>query len=183
MAVAASAAMSGVVKAGIHSPGSSSFRVGVSLGDVAVAPKWKVGRIGVGRFVASAEEGDVVVVSRRVVMVAGLLASGVGASEARAGVPTYRKYVDRLDGYAFSYPAGWIQVRGAGADIFFRDPVNLDENVLVEMSSPSSRPPRRCCSSSSRSSCRRASASAARPTSPPPGPELAAMAASTTKSR
>jgi hypothetical protein len=138
MAVAASAAMSGVVKAGIHSPGSSSFRVGVSLGDVAVAPKWKVGRIGVGRFVASAEEGDVVVVSRRVVMVAGLLASGVGASEARAGVPTYRKYVDRLDGYAFSYPAGWIQVRGAGADIFFRDPVNLDENVLVEMSSPSS---------------------------------------------
>lgn len=140
MAVAASAAMSGVVKAGIHAPGSSSFRVGVSLGEVAGAPKWKVGRIGVGRFVASAEEeGDVVVVvSRRAVMVAGLLASGVGASEARAGVPTYRKYVDRLDGYAFSYPAGWIQVRGAGADIFFRDPVNLDENVLVEMSSPSS---------------------------------------------
>lgn len=50
----------------------------------------------------------------------------------------YRKYVDRLDGYEFNYPAGWIQVRGAGADVFFRDPVNLDENVLVEISSPSS---------------------------------------------
>jgi hypothetical protein len=43
-----------------------------------------------------------------------------------------------LDGYAFSYPEGWIEVRGSGADIFFRDPVNLDENVSVEMSSPSS---------------------------------------------
>jgi hypothetical protein len=50
----------------------------------------------------------------------------------------YRKYVDRLDGYEFNYPAGWIQVRGAGADVFFRDPVNLDENVLVDISSPSS---------------------------------------------
>lgn len=29
-------------------------------------------------------------------------------------------------------------MRGAGADVFFRDPVNLDENLLVEMSSPSS---------------------------------------------
>ncbi|CAM6018905.1 unnamed protein product [Sphagnum balticum] len=60
--------------------------------------------------------------------------SGGGSSNSVA----YRKYVDRLDGYEFNYPAGWIQVRGAGADVFFRDPVNLDENVLVEISSPSS---------------------------------------------
>ncbi|XVE89533.1 hypothetical protein DITRI_Ditri20bG0004000 [Diplodiscus trichospermus] len=32
----------------------------------------------------------------------------------------------------------WIQVRGAGADIFFRDPYVLDENLSVELSSPSS---------------------------------------------
>ncbi|CAM6095653.1 unnamed protein product [Calypogeia fissa] len=51
---------------------------------------------------------------------------------------SYREYIDRLDGYIFSYPSGWIQVRGAGADVFFRDPVNLDENVVVEFSSPSS---------------------------------------------
>lgn len=73
-----------------------------------------------------------------------LLAAGLvailrnGGEAAMAEVPSYRKFVDRLDGYTFSYPSAWIQVRGAGADVFFRDPVNLDENVLVEMSSPSS---------------------------------------------
>lgn len=55
-----------------------------------------------------------------------------------AAASEYRNHVDRLDGYAFSYPAGWIQVRGAGADVFYRDPVNLDENLLVSISSPSS---------------------------------------------
>ena len=35
-------------------------------------------------------------------------------------------------------PKSWIQVRGAGADIFFRDPFVLDENMSVEISSPSS---------------------------------------------
>ena len=50
----------------------------------------------------------------------------------------YRRHIDTLDGYAFSYPEGWIEVRGSGADIFFRDPIHLDENVSVEMSSPSS---------------------------------------------
>ncbi|XP_008464320.1 psbP domain-containing protein 1, chloroplastic isoform X3 [Cucumis melo] len=34
--------------------------------------------------------------------------------------------------------SNWIQVRGAGADIFFRDPFVLDENLSVEFSSPSS---------------------------------------------
>eukprot|EP00897_Mesotaenium_endlicherianum_P001751 jgi/Mesen1/1603/ME000134S00727 len=50
--------------------------------------------------------------------------------------PGFRAYVDRLDGYAFFYPNEWIQVRGAGADVFFRDPSNLDENVSVDISSP-----------------------------------------------
>lgn len=53
-------------------------------------------------------------------------------------VPGYREYFDKFDGYSFKYPLNWIQVRGANADIFFRDPVNLDENVSVEITSPSS---------------------------------------------
>ncbi|XP_073271721.1 psbP domain-containing protein 1, chloroplastic isoform X1 [Primulina huaijiensis] len=50
----------------------------------------------------------------------------------------YREYIDSFDGYSFKYPGNWIQVRGAGADIFFRDPFVLDENISVEISSPSS---------------------------------------------
>lgn len=50
----------------------------------------------------------------------------------------FREYIDVFDGYQFKYPQNWIQVRGAGADIFFRDPYVLDENVSVELSSPSS---------------------------------------------
>ncbi|KAH0732043.1 hypothetical protein KY289_003231 [Solanum tuberosum] len=50
----------------------------------------------------------------------------------------FREYIDTFDGYSFMYPRNWIQVRGAGADIFFRDPLVLDENLSVEISSPSS---------------------------------------------
>ncbi|KAI4301683.1 hypothetical protein L6164_034935 [Bauhinia variegata] len=50
----------------------------------------------------------------------------------------FREYIDSFDGYSFKYPGNWIQVRGAGADIFFRDPYVLDENLSVELSSPSS---------------------------------------------
>ncbi|TKW28745.1 hypothetical protein SEVIR_3G348100v4 [Setaria viridis] len=51
---------------------------------------------------------------------------------------TFREYIDTFDGYTFLYPKSWIQVKGAGADIFFRDPFVLDENMSVEISSPSS---------------------------------------------
>ncbi|KAL8527783.1 hypothetical protein ACS0TY_005576 [Phlomoides rotata] len=50
----------------------------------------------------------------------------------------FREHIDAFDGYSFKYPQNWIQVRGAGADIFFRDPYVLDENLSVEISSPSS---------------------------------------------
>lgn len=50
----------------------------------------------------------------------------------------FREHIDTFDGYTFKYPKNWIQVRGAGADIFFRDPYVLDENISVELSSPSS---------------------------------------------
>ncbi|MED6137633.1 PsbP domain-containing protein 1, chloroplastic [Stylosanthes scabra] len=66
-----------------------------------------------------------------------LLSSSTHILSASAS-PVLREYVDSFDGYSFSYPSNWIQVRGAGADIFFRDPYVLDENISVEISSPSS---------------------------------------------
>ncbi|ESQ55946.1 hypothetical protein EUTSA_v10025982mg [Eutrema salsugineum] len=83
-------------------------------------------------------------VGRRSLMMSGLLMSGLMVSE--ANLPTssfaltsvFREYIDTFDGYSFKYPQNWIQVRGAGADIFFRDPIVLDENLSVEFSSPSS---------------------------------------------
>jgi PsbP len=51
---------------------------------------------------------------------------------------SFREHIDNFDGYTFLYPRSWIPVRGAGADIFFRDPQVLDENISVEISSPSS---------------------------------------------
>ncbi|KAJ3705646.1 hypothetical protein LUZ61_009351 [Rhynchospora tenuis] len=51
---------------------------------------------------------------------------------------SFKEHIDNFDGYTFFYPRSWIQVRGAGADIFFRDPLVLDENISVEISSPSS---------------------------------------------
>ncbi|XP_050223992.1 psbP domain-containing protein 1, chloroplastic [Mercurialis annua] len=50
----------------------------------------------------------------------------------------FREHIDFFDGYSFNYPKNWIQVKGAGADIFFRDPYVLDENLSLELSSPSS---------------------------------------------
>uniref|UniRef100_A0A0F7GYW6 PsbP-domain protein 1 n=1 Tax=Erodium gruinum TaxID=337380 RepID=A0A0F7GYW6_9ROSI len=66
--------------------------------------------------------------------------SGIGFRDTALAQPTVglREYIDSFDGYSFKYPQNWIQVRGAGADIFFRDPYVLDENISVELSSPSS---------------------------------------------
>lgn len=82
-------------------------------------------------------------VSRRKLLELGLgLGFGLSILEAvpasAEGSSSFARQVDTLDGYAFSYPRAWIQVRGAGADVFFRDPVHLDESVSVEISSPSS---------------------------------------------
>eukprot|EP00898_Chlorokybus_atmophyticus_P004876 jgi/Chlat1/538/Chrsp103S01001 len=64
--------------------------------------------------------------------------------------PGLKRFIDRLDGYTFTLPEYWIQaiytqrcamheqVRGSGSDVFFRNPDNLDENLFVSVSSPSS---------------------------------------------
>ncbi|KAL9234907.1 hypothetical protein vseg_009721 [Gypsophila vaccaria] len=66
---------------------------------------------------------------------AGVLRQGSALAEQTVGL---REYIDFFDGYSLTYPKNWIQVKGAGADIFFRDPYILDENLSVDISSPSS---------------------------------------------
>ncbi|KAJ6850991.1 psbP domain-containing protein 1, chloroplastic [Iris pallida] len=82
------------------------------------------------------------IVPRRniIASMAGLIFSQLGSREftfAETSVG-FREHIDIFDGYTFLYPKNWIQVKGAGADIFFRDPFVLDENMSVELSSPSS---------------------------------------------
>lgn len=73
-------------------------------------------------------------------ILSGCFFSGVSLRDTAFAQPSVglREYIDTFDGYSFRYPQNWIQVRGAGADIFFRDPYVLDENISVELSSPSS---------------------------------------------
>ncbi|XP_058076893.1 psbP domain-containing protein 1, chloroplastic [Magnolia sinica] len=73
-------------------------------------------------------------------MLSSLIFSQMGARDVALAEQSigFREYIDTFDGYTFNYPQNWIQVRGAGADIFFRDPFVLDENLSVELSSPSS---------------------------------------------
>jgi hypothetical protein len=52
--------------------------------------------------------------------------------------PGFRRHVDKLDGYSFFFPEDWIVVTTSGNDVFYRNPRNLDENLFVEVSSPSS---------------------------------------------
>eukprot|EP00890_Picochlorum_soloecismus_P004635 jgi/Picsp_1/5172/NSC_02535-R1_lumenal -like protein len=50
----------------------------------------------------------------------------------------YRVHVDKLDGYSFFYPEDWIPVTTSGNDVFYRNPFNAEENLFVDISSPSS---------------------------------------------
>eukprot|EP00879_Flechtneria_rotunda_P014291 GHRR01014929.1.p1 GENE.GHRR01014929.1~~GHRR01014929.1.p1 ORF type:complete len:212 (+),score=43.16 GHRR01014929.1:195-830(+) len=50
----------------------------------------------------------------------------------------FKGQVDRLDGYSFIYPEQWAPVTSSGNDIFLRNPFNVDQNLFVDISSPSS---------------------------------------------
>ena len=50
----------------------------------------------------------------------------------------YRLHVDKLDGYSFFYPEDWIPVTTSGNDVFYRNPFDAEENLFVDISSPSS---------------------------------------------
>lgn len=49
-----------------------------------------------------------------------------------------RRNVDVLDGYEFLYPDYYAPVSTSGNDIFFRNPYNVEENLFVNITSPSS---------------------------------------------
>jgi hypothetical protein len=82
--------------------------------------------------------------SRRALLAAGAAAALAAAAPpppARAferPPPGLRAHADKLDGYAFFYPEDWVPVTGSGADVFFRNPFDAEENLFVDVSSPSS---------------------------------------------
>lgn len=92
-------------------------------------------------LVITADSAKAFTVSKRKAMfllLSSYILSEVSNGDAAEQTVGFREYIDSFDGYSFQYPKNWIQVRGAGADIFFRDPYVLDENLSVELSSPSS---------------------------------------------
>ena len=52
--------------------------------------------------------------------------------------PGYRPFNDTIDGYKLFRPDDWIEVKGSGNDVFFRNPASAEENLFVSISSPSS---------------------------------------------
>jgi photosystem II oxygen-evolving enhancer protein 2 len=52
-----------------------------------------------------------------------------------AAAAVLRDYVDTTDGYQFSYPNGWVQVKVAnGPDVVFHDLIEFSENASVVIS-------------------------------------------------
>ena len=51
---------------------------------------------------------------------------------------SYRPFNDTIDGYKLFRPDDWIEVKGSGNDVFFRNPASAEENLFVGISSPSS---------------------------------------------
>lgn len=90
--------------------------------------------------------------SRRSVLLSVLSAPAVAMAVASAAAPPsaraavafaappegYRLQVDKLDGYSFVYPENWLVVTSSGNDVFLRNPRNVEENLFVEITSPSS---------------------------------------------
>ena len=52
--------------------------------------------------------------------------------------PGFRPFNDTIDGYKLFRPEDWIEVKGSGNDVFFRNPSSVEENMFVSISSPSS---------------------------------------------
>ena len=80
--------------------------------------------------------------SRRALLAAGptllALAPAFRAAAFTPPPPGLRFHQDKLDGYSFFYPEDWLPVTTSGNDVFFRNPFNAEENLFVDVSSPSS---------------------------------------------
>lgn len=78
---------------------------------------------------------------RRGVLQAAVLGGLIAAQPAGAVavIPKgFKQLVDKLDGYSFFYPELWTPVTTSGNDVFLRNPFNIEENLFVDISSPSS---------------------------------------------
>lgn len=66
-------------------------------------------------------------------------ATSSGPAQAFTAPPAgYRALVDKLDGYSFVAPENWIAVTSSGNDVFLRNPRSVEENLFVDITSPSS---------------------------------------------
>jgi len=74
-----------------------------------------------------------------VALVASALDAGANPAAAYERPPAgFRPFIDTIDGYRLNRPEEWIEVKGSGNDIFFRNPASVEENLFVGISSPSS---------------------------------------------
>eukprot|EP00198_Chlamydomonas_reinhardtii_P006766 XP_001696102.1 lumenal PsbP-like protein [Chlamydomonas reinhardtii] len=72
-------------------------------------------------------------------LLAAQLGSGVAPAMAFQAPPAgYRLFNDKLDGYSFVCPENWLAVTSSGNDIFLRNPRSVEENLFVDITSPSS---------------------------------------------
>lgn len=64
-----------------------------------------------------------------------VLVCGFSLNYSGVAVAAARSYVDTNDGYEFSYPNGWLQVKVAnGPDVVFHDLIEVTENISVVVS-------------------------------------------------
>lgn len=64
-----------------------------------------------------------------------LLVFAFSLSHSNVAAAAERSYVDTTDGYEFSYPNGWVQVKVAnGPDVVFHDIIEISENISVVIS-------------------------------------------------
>jgi photosystem II oxygen-evolving enhancer protein 2 len=71
---------------------------------------------------------------KRIVLIL-LLMFSFSLSHSSVAVAAGKSYVDTTDGYEFSYPNGWVQVKVAnGPDVVFHDIIEVSENVSVVIS-------------------------------------------------
>jgi len=66
------------------------------------------------------------------------LAGGKPALAFSPPPPGYQRHEDKLDGYTFLYPDSWSPVTSSGNDCFYRNSFNAEENLFVDVTSPSS---------------------------------------------
>jgi photosystem II oxygen-evolving enhancer protein 2 len=72
---------------------------------------------------------------KRIVLIFLLALSFSLGNSGTADAATLKSFVDSTDGYQFSYPTGWLQVKVAnGPDVIFHDLIEISENVSVVIS-------------------------------------------------